>query len=109
MVELPRDRLPLDEREVLSVVFRVTTNTLGRARILADERRVQSPAAKDPCRDVLVALHAAKVGGACAHPVTGGASRWPVERPVRSGERSGRDLGVHIRDCHHGSEPDDAS
>jgi|SRR5215469_8015528 len=89
---IERLSIPLDEREILPVVFRVATRTFL-ARSGGDVvRRMKSTVRLQAAGDFGMAFQAFE-GGLTAELVTAGAIRRSIQGLMRPRQRPGRDLG----------------
>lgn len=77
-------RLPFDEREIQTVVLRVTASAFFTRTTLEVVRRMQATLGNYSRGDFVMAVQAAKCGFATAELVAGGALSGGVETPMRS-------------------------
>lgn len=87
--------LPMDQRKVGAIVFRMTLRTctvpIGRIH----DRRVQPAFLLKPARNFLVTVDTPECRSACGNSVTLDAACRAIEIPVKCGERSRRNLRPH--------------
>ena len=71
--------IPLDQRKIFTVVFRVTLHTLLAGVCVQVVRSVQPFSRRDARRDFAVAIHTSKRGLAAAQFMTGGTVARAIE------------------------------
>ena len=84
--------IPLDQREILAVVFRVTLYTFLTGVRVQVVRSVQPFSRRDTRRDFAVAIQTFKRGLAAAQFMTGGTVARAIERLVGTRKSTGRNL-----------------
>ena len=99
--------IPLDERKVFPIVIRVATHAFLAGSRLQVVRSMQTfPADQSRC-DLSVAVETSKSCFTCRQFVAAGTVRRAVERCMRPGEWSGRNLGLascREKESNHGED-----
>jgi len=94
MIELLERRLPMNEREILAVMFEVAADAIPAIGILHSEKGVVALARGQPIRNFLVAFQAFERRRAGSELVAGIALCGAVQGFVRFGKRSRRNLST---------------
>jgi hypothetical protein len=96
MVEVLFRWLPVNEVEVLSVVFQVAAHAIFALRILHLKAEVKAVFVRQGFRDFLMAIEAFKCGSTRTEDVAGITLRCAVERGMCLGERAGGNLSARL-------------
>jgi len=113
VVELFERRLPMNEVEVLAIMFQVAANAIPAVGVLHPELGVKALIHRKPLGNFLMAFEAFESRRAGSELVAGVALRSPIESSVCFREGARRDLGTgaggadnnSAENQHHADEP----
>lgn len=107
VVELFQRRLPMNEREIGSVMLTMASHTVFAARVFHLEMRVIPALLRKQSRNFFVAVEALESGRVCAKLMAACTLRRSAQRLVRLGESTRGNLALHGGANHKQTERDD--